>query len=277
MIERADYPHPVSQLLDHGPIVVGAADVDNWFDYVGQYELEEMDVPPLIDLMLEEQRSRHKQPNLRDAPIHACRALAQLGDRVGEEYFLFLIEKSQDKVLVENAKAALPVQGQSFLANLKAYFDDPQFDDTVRLGIAEDVYQLGQRLPQMRERCVAFLTKALSNYQQYTYDLNGFFVLGLVELKATEASELIEQSLTLGRANDEMMGSWAAVQVKLGLASEGDFEPDELLCAGDRQRQLESKSAIMLSSQADAQPSAQQPSTDLAGSYSLNQRLDAAQ
>lgn len=246
MVNRSFYGHSVSQLFDHGPIKVKAEDIDNWFDYVGHYELGEIDVIELIEMMARSRRANPKRPNDRYAPIHACRALAQLGDIVAEEYFVYLVEQGKDRVLAKNAAAALVVWGRANLAHQKSYFDDPRMADKNRIGIVENIWQLGLRLPQLRDECVAFLTTTLSHYEQYSYNLNGFLVLGLVELKATEASDLIEQVLTSGKANDEMNGSWAAVQVELGLANADDFEPDRLLCAADRQRMLESKLAIML-------------------------------
>ena len=246
MFTRNDYPPSVYPLFDHGPVKVKAHDIDNWFDYVGHYDLDEVDVIDLIEMMGRSRRANPKHPNDRYAPIHACRALAQLGDMVAEEYFVYLVEQGKDKVLAKNAAAALTVWGRANLANRKDYFDDPRMAAQTRIGIVEEVWQLGLRLPQLRDDCVEFLTTMLSQYEKYPYDLNGSFVLGLVKLKATEASDLIEQALASGKANDEISGSWAAVQVELGLANEDDFEPDRLLCARDRQRVLESKLAIMM-------------------------------
>ena len=101
-------------------------------------------------------------------------------------------------------------------------------------------------MPQVRDECVALLTTLLSQYEQFSDDLNGFLIFGLVKLKATEAIDLIEQVFTSGKASDEMNGSWAAIQVKLGLANADDFERGALLCASDRQRMLENELVIML-------------------------------
>ena len=138
MINRDFYQHRVSQLFDHGPVKVKAADIDNWFDYVGHYELDEIDVVELIEMMARSRRANPRRPNDRYAPIHACRALAQLGDMVAEEYLMFLIEHRRDKVLAQNATAALTVWGRAYLANRKTCFDDPRMDDELRIRIVNN-------------------------------------------------------------------------------------------------------------------------------------------
>lgn len=228
MLKRADYPHPVSELLDHGPIKASAADVDNWFDYVGHYDIGEIDVPVLIDLMAENVRVNPKYPNERYAPTHACRALAQLGDMVAEDYFVYLIEHSKKKKLVKNATAALTVLGLANLELQKKFYANPATTDESRINIMKDICELAQRFPQTREGGVAFLVTTLSNYEHHTREMNMFLVHYLVKMKATEASAVMEKAIKLGRYDDQLDGTWPAIQVTLGLAKESDFEPEEL-------------------------------------------------
>ena len=72
MINRADYTHPVSKLLDHGPITGDADETDQWFDYVGHYGFSEDDVPALISLAGESDtagRKRLTSPMRRFTPV----------------------------------------------------------------------------------------------------------------------------------------------------------------------------------------------------------------
>lgn len=234
MIDRDDYPNPVSQLLDHGPLETAADDVDNWFDYVGHYGLGEIDVPPLLDLMAERVKANSKYPNERYAPIHACRALAQLGDEVANDYLVTIKDRSKDKQLVKNTTAALGLLGQRALARQQVFFHDATIADIDRISVAEKIFHLCDRYSQLRDECAAFLSETLSHYSSYSRDLNGFLAYCLVELKATEAFPIIEQAFEAGQLNDELVGSLAAVQVALGLADEAAFDPDDLLCEDDR-------------------------------------------
>lgn len=115
------------------------------------------------------------------------------------------------------------------------YFENPHTSTWSRIRAVEGICTFAQRHPQRRGECVQFLTEALSNYAQAAFELNGFLVYYLVQLKATEASEVMAKAFEAGRVNEDMNGFWAAVQVELGLANEADFTPDELLGAGDRE------------------------------------------
>jgi hypothetical protein len=50
-------------------------------------------------------------------------------------------------------------------------------------------------------------------------DVNGFLILGLVELQATEAAPLIERAFAARSVDLMVMGDWEDVQVELGLLS----------------------------------------------------------
>lgn len=246
MIDRSYYSLPVSQLLDHGPLEGEVEDVDSWFDYVGHYGFGEVEAITLVDLMYENFEDELERPNERNASIHACRALAQIGDMFAEDDFLHVVKHSKNDELVRNATAALPLLARAHLANLEGYFYNDKMKDADRIGIAERAYELAKRYAQVRERCITFLTAALSKYERYSRNLNGFLIYFLVKLEATAASTLIQTALASGRASDEMTGGWPAVQVALKLADEADFTPEELLCASERQRQKERNLVILL-------------------------------
>lgn len=246
MIDRSYYSLPVSQLLDHGPLEGEVEDADSWFDYVGHYGFGEVEAITLVDLMYENFENELKLPNERHASIHACRALAQIGDMFAEDDLLYVMKHSKNDALVCNATAALPLLARAHLENLEGYFYDDQAKDIDRIRIAERAYELTKRYAQLRERCIAFLMAALSKYERYARNLNGFLIYFLVKLEATAASTLIQTALASGKASDEMAGSWPAVQVALKLADETDFAPEALLCAADRQRQQARNLAIFL-------------------------------
>ena len=246
MIDRSYYSLPVSQLLDHGSLEGEVNDVDSWFDYVGHYGFGEVEAITLVDLMYENFENELEKPNERNASIHACRAVAQIGDMFAEDDLLYVIKHSKNDALVRNATAALPLLARAHLANLEGYFYDDKMKDADRIGIAERAYELAERYAQVRERCITFLMTALSKYERYSRDLNGFLICFLVKLEATAASTLIQTALASGKASDEMTGGWPAVQVALKLTDKTDFAPEDLLCAGDRQRQKEQNLAILL-------------------------------
>jgi len=59
-------------------------------------------------------------------------------------------------------------------------------------------------------------------------DLNTILIADLLDLKAVEAAPLIEQAFAAETVDEFMVGTWAAIQVELGLKQETDFSPEAL-------------------------------------------------
>jgi hypothetical protein len=69
----------------------------------------------------------------------------------------------------------------------------------------------------------------LQNYHVQDGDyLNSILVKNLIQLKAVEAVNLIEEVFANRELDEWMTGSWATAQVSLGLKQESDFLPEEL-------------------------------------------------
>lgn len=214
MIDRTDYPSPVSELIDHGPVKTSAT--DEWFDYVGHYNLGEIDVPVLIDLA-REGNADFSNPSERSAPVHACRALGQLGDSAADKALVQLLDDDENDWLIESAQVALGMLGPRSLAVLKQYFDDPETSIGSQLRALEGISTIAQQHPQLRNECVQILTQTLSNCDQHEPDVNGFLIYYLVEMKATESAQVIEKAWHSGHVNQEINESWEAVQAELGI------------------------------------------------------------
>ncbi|MEO0708870.1 MAG: hypothetical protein AAF050_24875 [Cyanobacteria bacterium J06649_5] len=223
------YSFPVSQLLTHG-----AATGDRpkeWFDYVGHYKLGKDDVPMLLQLV-DEGGSNNAQFEQDPIPLHACRALGQLGAGTAA---LALVKRLGDcsDALGESVLFALSMVGLPGLVALEGFFDSPDIDMWAQIRGAEGVAVFADRNPALRARCVAFLTQALSHSAQRQATVNGFLVYYLVELKATETSAVIEQAFQRNQVDEDVLGRWPDVQIQLGLAKVTDFSPELLLYAGE--------------------------------------------
>ena len=273
MIDRTYYPDAVAKLLDHGLPEGDVDDVDSWFDYRAHYGFDEIDVVSLIDLMGENMNRAPSASNDSYASIHACRALAQLGDTVTEDYFYTLIDRSCNYVLVRNARAALRLLPRSQLRNLESYFYDSRIDDDYRMALIDQACELVRADGELRETCISFLRKALADYARYSPGLNGMLIHYLIQLKATKASDEIQAALASGKTEDEITGPWPAVQVALGLAKKTDFSEDELLCASDRQRKQERNSAVLLPQKPSPRQQQRRTITQLTGGYSITEHL----
>lgn len=104
--------------------------------------------------------------------------------------------------------------------------DDIDYDSKVIL--SGGLTQIAERFPDQRDRCVEVLTRQLSNYDSHHVSVNGALVLGLFKLKALEAVPVMEAAYQAKKVDEMLVGSWAKVQVDLGLKQASDFTPEEL-------------------------------------------------
>ena len=95
---------------------------------------------------------------------------------------------------------------------------DPYQDERLRVTFANGLEEVGKTHLESRDACVKSLTRQLQNYhvQDGNY-LNSVLVSNLIELKAVEAVDLIEEVFTNRELDEWITGSWAAAQVSLGL------------------------------------------------------------
>ena len=252
-----NYSYSVSQLLSLGPAT--GTRPEEWLDYVGLYGLGEEEVAELVRLA-SEANTELARADWGDAPIHACRALGQIGDRGADLYLVKLLDDASDP-MKDSVLFALSMLGLPGLKALERYFDFPSTDMWGQIAAAEGAAVFAQRNPLYRAQCVAFLTLALEDATLLPATVNGFLVYYLVELQATESSAVIEQAFQDNAVSEDVIGYWADVQVELGLASVADFAPGELLYPEDK---------VDIEQPARTQRT---PEIELSGSYSITQHL----
>ena len=233
MTNQNSYTRPVSQLLTHGPVTAKAKATGEWFDYVGHYGLNEEHVPALIRVVQCQDLSK-RVPIHAYAPIHACRALGQLGDAGADLYLVRLIDDQLARAeLVENILVTLSMFGPSSLRCLERQFEYSAHEYETQIALAAGFCIFAQQQPDYREQCVACLMRALANYSQQHSMLNGVLIYNLIELQAVEAAEVIEQAFQASAVEEGVCGFWSDVQIQLGLAKASDFPPDALMYAGE--------------------------------------------
>ena len=226
MVDTNYYTHPVRLLLKHGPIRAGAT--GQWFDYVGNYGLGEIDLPELISLAGGVEVDWH-DPQQRDASVHACRALGQIGDAGADIYLVKLLDESEDAKLTKSVLIALSMFGPRSLAVLKRYYEWPDTSHWSQALVADGLVVFANRYPESRGECVEFLVQELTRRAQNSPELNGFLIRNLVELQAIEAVGEIERAFQSGLVEEGISNTWANVQIAFGLATEADFTKAELL------------------------------------------------
>ncbi len=168
------------------------------------------------------------------APVHAWRALAQLGAEAaigplallaseGDEWDTDWIHQEVPEVMATFGPPAIPV--------LLGLIDQPGHPDDAYLAWVEGLAMIGLAHPAARDQVVDALTEQLAQYGTNEPALNAFFLFGLVKLKALGAAPLMEAAFAAGRVDEAVSGNWDDAQVLLGLKP-----PDAAFRARERAR-----------------------------------------
>lgn len=242
MSESQPYQDPVAQLLTFDTPTNWQ---DNWIDYSAQFGLTKADVPELIRLSWDQDLMDEST----DSGIHALRAAAQLEPETAiKEYLKLLTEFPDDDFLHEEINGISKQVGEIAIAPLKKVMADLTQHQWVRVTAADGLEEIGKAHSDLRQTCIDNLIETLQNYRDINNDvITSTLISNLTELKAVEAVDLIEEVFANTEVDEWMTGSWATVQVELGLKKESDFSPKELepkppdyiLNLREQQRQIE--------------------------------------
>ena len=118
--------------------------------------------------------------------------------------------------------------GPACIPALTDYLGNDNHSSWSRVAAADGLASIAKSSPGHQEDCIQRLTAALSRHKQQPPELNGCLVAKLLDLEATDAATIIEKAYKEGPMDETICGSWARVQIELGLATEADFTPEEL-------------------------------------------------
>jgi hypothetical protein len=202
---------------------------EQWLDYVNQFGLSTADLPELIRLISDGELVDDDSEIAFDE-IHVLRAVVQIDIETGIKLYIEQLQKFPDNdYLHEELRGIVRHVGATAIAPFTQMLTDATQDERVRGTFANGLEEIGKTHPEFREACVKSLLTQLQNYHAQDGDyLNSTLVSNLIQLKAVEAVDLIEEVFTNRELDEWLTGSWAAVQVSLGLKQESDFSPEEL-------------------------------------------------
>lgn len=218
------YQDPVAQLLTQGyPEDLNSPEA---LDYLQAFGFTEAHIPELSRLAAEEDLNWDDEGE-GYSPMHACRALGQLKTEKAIQALLTLFDSEYD-FLREELPTILGKIGPICIPILSGYL---AAGERPWLGIstaASGLTKIAQLNPDYRQECIDELTTALARHKEQAAETNGSLVVELINLKATGAVSVIERAYKEGPMDEMFCGSWARVQIALGLATEADFSPEEL-------------------------------------------------
>lgn len=221
------YTDPVAQLLLQGDIEE-SRDPADWVDYVTTFGLTEEHVPELLQLAsdLEVYEVEEDDP-AGFANLHAVRALGQVGSETAIAPMIELCER-EDDFLRENLHAALAIFGARAIAPLKAVVYTEEKSIWIKISCIDVLETIAKKNPETLSEISAILIDQLEKYETNEEALDSMLVDLLAELQVTEAAPLIETVFAHKELDEFITGSWAQVQVRLGVRKESEFSKEEL-------------------------------------------------
>ena len=220
-----DYSLAVSALLNYGrPKTTGR---NKWPDYVETYGLTDEHISELIELATEEDLDWDDEVECY-APIYAYRALGQLRAESAIRPLISLLDNNDSDWFMEELPVVFGLIGAASIPELRDYLNSSESSIWSKVAASGGLEQIASRYPQHRDECVALITDVLSRHQRQPPELNGNLVGRLLDLQALESVDAIEKAYKEGPMDEMVCGSWAQVQIELGLATADDFTAEEL-------------------------------------------------
>jgi uncharacterized protein YecA (UPF0149 family) len=218
--KQQSYPYdpPVADLLTAGD-PRGQA----WLDYPAAYAFTKDHTPDLIRMMQDEELNQADSDSDEVwAPLHAWRALGQLGDPAAVEAIAALFPRIDDEWNSDWEQEELPVVlgmiGSPAIPALEAFLANPQNGLFARAAAATALVKIGQQDTAVREECIAVLVNQLRQHERQEVELNGFIINDLVELRAVEVAAVMEAAFQADSVDLSILGDWEDVQIMLGLS-----------------------------------------------------------
>jgi hypothetical protein len=235
------YQPPVSNLLTYREVETKPAD---WPNYVEELGLTADHIPELVTLVQDEQLWKFWDDDIDDADlpdlgpevespysiiIHAWRALGQLRAEAAVPALIKLLLNLDMDWAWEELPQVFAMIGPAAIAPLEATLKQPADGDNdgPQFTLVSGLAQIGLEHSDSRDRVVAILTDALAQNPQTNRMLGGSLCSALIDLEAVEAAPVIEAAYAEDRISPRFSGTWATVQVELGLKKKEDFDPED--------------------------------------------------
>jgi len=197
-------------------------------DYVAQLALTAADVPELLAIARQWAEPFDWPEDENDvsgyAPVHAWRGLAQLRATAAIGLLLEMmdpLDKDGDDWYLEEFPHAFAWIGPASLAPLRDYLADERHGTYPRIAASGGLRELAKRHEQLRGEVVKALCDILARFETTDETVNAFVVSDLLDLKATEASELIERAHAADAVDTMVCGNWETVRKELGVEGLG--------------------------------------------------------
>jgi hypothetical protein len=236
-----NYSPPVSNLLTYGD----CRDYFEWPNYLDM-GFTNKDVPDLIRMALDPDLNFADSDSSEVwAPIHAWRVLGQMRAEAAIEALLPLFHMFEDDDngggsdwVSGDLAEVYALFGAKAIPALSAYLEDASHGDYPRSDVSHTLVLIAQKHPDTRSQCVELITRELTRFKENSFDLNAFYIADLIDLKAIESLDVIQQAFDADRVETSIVGEFYDVQLDLGVI---ELNPEI-----ERQRQIDAEKRTKL-------------------------------
>jgi HEAT repeat protein len=205
-------------LFELGEVRATRAD---WLDY-SQYGIGSEDVDALIRLATDP--SLHGAPNDSNdvwVPLHAWRALGQLGDSRAVEPLIGAFDTlCDDDWAAEELPIVLAMIGDHAIGPLEDFLGDRSHAEFAQMMAADALEKIAERHPSTRDRIVEILTDYLDHPDPRATGLNAWAVNALINLEARESIETLRGLYRSRHVDLSVCGDIEDVEIELGLRTQ---------------------------------------------------------
>jgi len=201
--------------------------------YIATCRVSKDDVPSLIEIA-----SKWSDPDWPDddlgpdpdldaielLPVTAWRTLADLKSSESVEPLIHMLcelgGEYDDWAAVELPHVFGKI-GKPAIGAIVQLANDADKQDSIRSIAAEGLHRMAEYHTETRDEVVACLAEMMMKAAHNNIEFNSTLLVGLVDLRAIEAAEAIEQAFANDRLDAGMIGDWEAVRRKLGVEGLG--------------------------------------------------------
>jgi hypothetical protein len=105
----------------------------------------------------------------------------------------------------------------SLIPRLTVLVQDQGNNFEIRDASARALVEIAQKHPDYRQQCIAILNATLERYLRNPLELNTSLISLLLDLKAREAANMIQQVIQAGEYDRKAIGDWQDVSRALGV------------------------------------------------------------
>lgn len=211
------YPEPVKSLL-----TLGETEWREWNDYQA-LGFTHRHIPDLIRMATDRYLIVEAAEPEFWGPIHAWRALAQLGAKEAIEPLVRnynYYEAADNDWLSEDLPDVFLKLGPDCIPALTMYLIDTRHGEMPRISAGETLKRIAEKYPETTEQVKGALLSALELYAQNSEEQNGFLMGDLLDLKAVEAMPVIRRAFEADAIDITIAGDLEDAEIELGFREE---------------------------------------------------------